>query len=218
LEPLIKPHITLGAYGWRYVHWRDTFYPVDLPQDWQLTYYSNEFNTVLVPADYWRAGVEPGCDDWLDNVHPGFRFFVECHAGMLNHISFAELAGCLENLRPQLSALVFLDENQQMSAAINDQFSALIETLSVDVIGSGVIPGIKAKAVWQVDKPQPSSFAWVENDLRDLKAARKIIENFVSFSQSGGEAPTEKTVIVHHPELQASDLSKFRSLIEIMGY
>jgi hypothetical protein len=214
----MKPHINLGAYGWRHAHWLDTFYPPDLPQDWQLTYYSNEFNAVMVPADYWHTDTGPDYADWLDNVHPGFQFFVECHARMLDQISSAVLGEYLENLRPQLSALVFLDDRQQMPEAVKDQFAALIEILEVDVFGQVSLPGLKKKAVWQVDKPQSSNFAWLENDLRDLKEARKIIENFVAVSHDDRPMSSQAAVIVHHPHLQAGDLSKFRSLIEIMGY
>lgn len=214
----MKPRINLGAYGWRHAHWLETFYPADLPEDWQLTYYSNEFNTVLVPADYWQAAADLDCADWLDNVHHGFQFFVECHASMLDYISPAELTGYLKKLRPQLSALVFLDEKQQMSAAVKDQFTALIETIEVDVFGSSFLSGANARNIWRVGNPQSSSFAWIENDLTDLRAARKIIENFVSQSVNDGKITSEAALIVNHPRLQTNDLSKLRSLIEIMGY
>ena len=53
---ILKQMMNLGAYGWRHKHWSNTFYPEDLPvdadDDWRLAYYSNEFNAVLVPADY----------------------------------------------------------------------------------------------------------------------------------------------------------------------
>ena len=41
-------NITVGSYGWRHPHWRGSFYPEDLPEDWQLSYYSNEFSVVMV--------------------------------------------------------------------------------------------------------------------------------------------------------------------------
>ena len=112
----MKQNINLGAYGWRQSHWLNTYYPEDLPvdgdDDWRLTYFSNEFNAVLVPADYWQTGKNIDCESWLDAVHEGFQFFVECHVDMLDFISMAELSAELKKLRPQLSALVFLDEKQ----------------------------------------------------------------------------------------------------------
>jgi uncharacterized protein YecE (DUF72 family) len=214
----LKPHIELGAYGWRHAHWLDTFYPADLPADWQLTYYSNAFNSVLVPADYWQAKETLDCESWLEAVHPGFQFFVECHGGMLDHIPLAELTEILKSLRPRLSGLVFLDEKQQLSAAEIKRFNALIEFLQVAVFGSPVLPGVRAKHIWRVEDPQTASFAWIENDLTDLRSARKIVDDFVSGPLDQASAMSNATIIVDHPALQANDLSKFRSLIEIMGY
>ena len=61
----LKKTINPGAYGWRHKHWLESFYPEDLPvngsEDWRLSYYSNEFNTVMVPCDYWKSGESIDC-------------------------------------------------------------------------------------------------------------------------------------------------------------
>jgi hypothetical protein len=214
----LKPHIELGAYGWRHAHWLNTFYPADLPEDWQLTYYSNAFNTVLVPAAYWQDKEALDCAHWPQAVHPGFRFFVECHGAMLEHVPLAELTEYLQNLDSRLAALVFLDDKQQLSAAVKSQFTALIESLQVAVLGSGVLSAGSAKRIWRVENPQSSSFAWIENDLTELRSARKIVEDFVRRPVNEGEGAPDATMIVSHPALQAGDLSRYRSLLEIMGY
>ena len=217
----MKQNINLGAYGWRHPHWSNTFYPEDLPvsepEDWRLTYFSNEFNAVLIPASYWQTGESIDCEQWLDAVHEDFQFFVECHVTMLEVMSMAELSANLKQLQPQLSALVFLDEQQQMSAAVRKQFYALADTLAVDVFGLERAAGSTAEAaknnIWRRGGDCSSRFAFIENDLSDLRVARKIVEDFVSQSENGAA-----TIIVDHAELQASDLSRFRSLLEIMGY
>jgi hypothetical protein len=227
----LKHDIRLGAYGWRHKHWLNTFYPEDLPEDWQLTYYANEFNTVLVPADYWRVNEPPDCEHWLDSVHDDFRFFVECHAGMLDYVSLSELSECLKALQPQLSALVFLDDKQQMSASVKNQFYTLIDLLRVDVFASGALLDSNTGGIWRQDcgqqeKMVSSSFGFIENDLSDLRAARALIENFAAQLENADEQPEnqpekqsgEAAIIVFAPQLQANDLSRFRSVLEIMGY
>jgi len=214
----LKPHIELGAYGWQHAHWLNTFYPADLPEDWQLTYYSNAFNTVLVPAAYWQAKDTLDCAGWLDAVHPGFQFYVECHAGMLAHVPLAELTDNLKNLGPRLSALVFLDEKQPLSSVEREQFITLVDSLEVAVLGSTVLPLDKVQNIWRLDNPQTASFAWIENDLIDLRSARKIIDDFASLHKDQAAIIPDATMIAHDPALQASDLSKFRALLEIMGY
>lgn len=226
----MKHSINLGAYGWQRGPWLGTFYPEDLPENWQLTYYSNEFNTVLVPASYWqtqeeRVSVKVDCADWLDNVHDEFQFFVECHVAMFEHVSLSELIDNLKQLQSQLSALVFIDDNQAMSETVSSQFDALFDALAVEVIGASAASGsqlvVQSKDIWRLneqgEKTQASSFAFIENDLTDLRRARKIVEDFVSQLEND-ERASEATIIVNHPQLQASDLSKFRSLLEIMGF
>ena len=204
----MKQNINLGTYGWRHSHWLNTFYPEDLPvsgaEDWQLTYFSNEFNAVLVPAGYWLTGESIDCETWLDAVHEGFQFFVECHVSMLEFISMAELSANLKKLQPQLVGLIFLDEKQQMSAAVKNQFEVLANSLIVES---------PQKNIWRIDKPCTSNFAFIENDLSDLRLAKNITENFASQLEN-----ESATIIVHHAQLQASDLSKFRLTLEIMGY
>jgi len=230
----LKYNINLGAYGWRQQHWLNTFFPEDLPvdepEDWRLTYYSNEFTTVMVPSDYWHTNEIVDCENWLDSVHDSFQFFVECHVSMLEYLPLSELTENLKKLQPQLSALVFLDNNQQMSGSVKSQFCSLVDSLGIDVYGLESLLGEQTdqgiENIWrpgvQQDKSRSSSFAFIENDLSDLRLVRSIVDEFAA-QLKNTEQPPEKlngvaSIIVDHPQLQVSDLSKFRSLLEIMGY
>lgn len=197
--------INLGAYGWRQTHWSGTFYPEDLPMtdddDWRLAYYSNEFNAVLVPADYWLDAQGADCEAWLDSVHADFKFFVECRASMLDSLSLADLSAALKKLSPQLSALVLLDEGQSMPASTKQPFIELASSLQVEVFDLAA------------GKPD---FLLLEDDLSDLRASRVAVEQFVA--QTEDKASDEATIIVDHAQLPAANLSKFRSMLEIMGY
>ena len=75
-ESRAPDRLLVGAYGWRHEHWLDNFYPDDLPEDWQLGFYANEFPAILVPAEECTAeSYDPL--DWLDEVDESFRFFIE---------------------------------------------------------------------------------------------------------------------------------------------
>ncbi len=68
-------NVLIGARGWRHPGWQDSFYPDDLPQDWQLAYYSNEFSMVVIREHDWMQ-----IDDMADlqkECAEGFRFLVE---------------------------------------------------------------------------------------------------------------------------------------------
>lgn len=64
-----------GACGWRHAGWAGSFYPDDLPPEWRLTYYANEFRTVLAPADYIDGGEDLSA--WCADTDPAFSFVCE---------------------------------------------------------------------------------------------------------------------------------------------
>ena len=217
----MKQSLNLGACGWAHKHWAESFYPEDLPvaddDDWRLSYYSNEYNTVLVPANYWQSEPATDCADWLDSVHADFRFFVECRASMLETISLAALSDALKALKPQLSALVFLDESQAVSDVTGEPFVELAQSLDVELLGE--LPGTSQAAAQKIWRPEAqisgACFALIEDDLSDLRAARAMVEQFVAQVEDGAD---ELIIIIDHPQLPAENLSKFRSVLEIMGY
>ncbi|UCE88770.1 MAG: hypothetical protein JSW10_10650 [Pseudomonadota bacterium] len=73
--------LLIGTCGWQHAAWKGGFYPDDLPADWQLTYYSNEFRVVLVPRVYREA-----CDDcatqWLEDSGESLQFVCEVDVGV----------------------------------------------------------------------------------------------------------------------------------------
>jgi len=66
--------IIVGACDWDRPEWLSTFYPDDLPEDWRLSYYANEFSAVLVPQAKWRAA-DVDFEQWAEDVPEGFRFY-----------------------------------------------------------------------------------------------------------------------------------------------
>lgn len=149
--------IRVGTCGWDHAHWQGAFYPGDLPDDWRLSYYANEFLTVLVAEDEWRSNLGR-LDEWLDEVPQGFRFYFqsaedkppelaqikaqlgECFAGILAvmpsavmiDLSSKDLRGWrewLEQNASQLSAIFIADENVSVKQVI--EFKSLVEMLNL---------------------------------------------------------------------------------------
>jgi len=68
--------ILIGACGWIHSKWCTDFYPQDLPADWQLSYYANEFPVVLVTPQEWNfATADAG--HWCEETDASFHFVVE---------------------------------------------------------------------------------------------------------------------------------------------
>lgn len=69
--------VLVGAMDWDHPHWRGSFYPEDLPDDWRLSYYNTQFQTVYLPAVVWQAVSAADWARWLYDTQDGFRFVLE---------------------------------------------------------------------------------------------------------------------------------------------
>lgn len=221
----MKRNISIGAYGWRHPHWLGTFYPEDLPvseeDDWRLSYYSNEFNCVLVPADYGlflsgqNAAID--CNHWLDEVNDEFQFYVECSMAIFDHVSFDKLTEQLILLQPQLSALVITGNRQKTSESILNQLISLAEMLRVNVFTNADFD-LPIKQIWRKDRQCVSGLALIEDDLTDLRSVRATMDDFLTQKSEIDQVSSIATIIVDSPRLQAIDLAQFRKVVEVMGY
>ncbi len=75
------PLIEIGVRDWEHPGWQGVFYPEDLPAEWRLGYYANEWRAVLVPYQRWAAGEEPAVDrrlrQWCSEVDEQFTLLLE---------------------------------------------------------------------------------------------------------------------------------------------
>jgi hypothetical protein len=69
-------NVLLGALQWKVPRWQDEYYPEDLPEEWQLSYYANEFSTTLIDVQQYLdedsfdelAEALDGCQDLFHPV------------------------------------------------------------------------------------------------------------------------------------------------------
>ena len=85
--------VLIGARGWLHPGWQGHFYPDDLPPDWQLAYYANEFSMVVIREQEWEqleniATLREDCAE-------DFRFVVELPLSL----SEEKLSTYIERLR-----------------------------------------------------------------------------------------------------------------------
>jgi len=190
-------------------------------EDWRLNYYSNEFNCVLVPADYClclsgKKAVIDG-NHWLDEVNDEFQFYVECTMDIFDHVSFDTWSEQLKLLQPQLSALVVTENQRKTPESILKQLRDLAEKLRVDVFTNDNFD-LPIKQIWRKDRPCSSALALLEDDLTDLRSVRATVNDFVSQKSDIDQISSNATIIVRSPRLQAVDLAQFRKVVEVMGY
>ncbi|QKT02903.1 hypothetical protein HUS23_03305 [Ectothiorhodospiraceae bacterium 2226] len=71
-----------GAWDWRHASWQGRYYPDDLPQDWRLAYYANDFACLGVPLDAWYPDAVAGAQVLREAAVAGFRCVVEAPPGL----------------------------------------------------------------------------------------------------------------------------------------
>ena len=70
-------NIYFGAAGWQHIHWQTRFYPSDLPEEWQLSYYNTQFRCVYLPYPLWVNRSLDVAESWLADTQTNFRFILE---------------------------------------------------------------------------------------------------------------------------------------------
>jgi hypothetical protein len=69
--------LRIAPRGWDHAAWVGSFYPEDLPPEWRLAYFSNEFRAVVVPAKTWWDAEPAALAHWLEEVGTRMRFYLE---------------------------------------------------------------------------------------------------------------------------------------------
>lgn len=66
-----------GAVGWAHAQWNGDFYPEDLPEAWQLSFYNTQCRCVYLPYAFWRNATDEAVSSWLQDTREGFRFVLQ---------------------------------------------------------------------------------------------------------------------------------------------
>lgn len=69
--------VLLGASDWRHHHWIGSFYPADMPIEWQLAYFNSQFSCVWLPYAVWSRETPATVREWLNDTRGEFRFILE---------------------------------------------------------------------------------------------------------------------------------------------
>jgi len=69
--------IRIGCSGWIYPHWRERFYPRELPQKEWLRHYAQTFDTVEINNSFYHLPSENAVAQWRARAPSGFVFAVK---------------------------------------------------------------------------------------------------------------------------------------------
>lgn len=204
--------VLMGACGWKHKAWLNDFYSEDLPEEWQLGFYANEFPVVYVPASNWLVTSDPDAQDsgvidlaeWTEDVSDSFRFILEIPADVLsNEQQFVSALNKAKTLEALCLGLVFqlnqficddlqllqkhLDMAQELAPVCVDRCGI---TLTTEI--KNLLLKRKVNQVWNGESQQDKSLecdslaiSLISGDNLDMAGLRKVVE--VSLSRSNEE-------------------------------
>lgn len=97
--------ILIGAYGWLHPQWDDEFYPDDLPTDWKIGYYGNEYPVVVVPNTYWPQ-FDGQCAKWLEDCDETLQFVCEWPPQGSAELHYVQAQQCIDQLGERMLAVL----------------------------------------------------------------------------------------------------------------
>lgn len=97
----------IGTSGWHYDHWKERFYPADLPKPQWLEFYSRHFATLEINSSFYHLPTENAFARWRDSSPAGFLFALKA-SRFITHIK--KLVDCEEAVRTFLSRAAALGE------------------------------------------------------------------------------------------------------------
>jgi len=65
--------VRYAVSGLEHPGWEEQYYPEDIPDDWKLAYYSNDFPAIVMTAE---QALDDEFVDQLDDIPAGFRVYV----------------------------------------------------------------------------------------------------------------------------------------------
>jgi len=102
----LSEHIILiGAYGWQHPQWDTQFYPEDLPVEWKVGYYGNEYAIVVVPNSYWQQDTELYAQ-WLEESDEALQFICEWPASGATQSDYQQAQHGIEALAERVTAVL----------------------------------------------------------------------------------------------------------------
>jgi uncharacterized protein YecE (DUF72 family) len=87
--------IRIGTSGWNYRHWKDVFYPCDLPQDEWFSHYSRSFNTVEINNTFYHQPNAKTYTAWRNQAPRGFRYAVKANRYLTHMLKLHDAADAL---------------------------------------------------------------------------------------------------------------------------
>ena len=101
--------LRIGTSGYHYDHWKEVFYPRNLPKRRWFTYYACHFDTVEINNTFYHLPQAQSFEVWREQAPPNF-----CYA-----LKFSRYGSHLKRLQePHASIAQFLDRARRLRESL----------------------------------------------------------------------------------------------------
>lgn len=200
----MSKNIKVGVYDWVKFPAQNEFYPEDLPTEWKLSFYANEFETACINIDE-TLDIQL-FEEWIEDLPDNFQL-------TLNLISTSQL-GLLTELLKQTGLKInfFLIQQQERDILLqNESVNAVLSRFETDI--NKPLQIISSASIWTPDNDVESQGIALLPDTDDKRLYRNWVELWLS-----GNSQQDLTLWVDGKTARYSNVSELRTLVELMGY
>ncbi len=194
----IETHrVLIGSCGWQYPQWQQSFYDEELPTDWQLGFYANEFPVVYLPAAAWLQ--QNQVEEWPDEVVETFRFILELPLSVMCEPEQASQVMQLIDALGEFCLAVVLQLDAEAETVLIDQaLQAITQRTAAcidaedDVLSAGLrtlMQQHRVARLWNGEgQPDPAihsgkvAVCRCEDKNLDMPELRRVVEGCLSLS------------------------------------
>jgi hypothetical protein len=200
--------IAVGVFDWVNFATDQSFYPDDIPDEWKLGYYSNEFNTLCMGVEVFFQNQDVWAE-WVDNLPESFDL-----ALYLEHNDQTPII--LELLQTQGSRVSTLicggpaGNNLLQKETLTKLLSAQGKPLSISVYAQ--------QEIWtpQNHAANGASVALFPA-IESLRSCRQWIQQWLSDALVD-DSDRHRTLWLQGAQTSYQQLTEVRTMVELMGY
>lgn len=193
--------IRVGVFNWTEFSRQGSYYPEDIPREWRLAYFANEFETACIDLSCCQSDPS-SLIEWTDDLQGSF----ELSLYLSTTVQFDILREYAEQISRPIHYLVFDHTNRDLL----DQLSGQQEFLQHSTVIKNVVP---FDALWTPLQRETSTIALLPAQ-GVLRHYREWIEQWLSLQTR--QQPL--TLWLQGDEATDALLMEIRTLVELMGH
>lgn len=195
--------IKVGVYDWVKFPIKNNYYPDDLPEEWKLSYFSNDFETACINLSSLSLDLDL-LTEWVEDLPDGFKLsFVLTQLSQLGFVTelVSQVALKIDYLIVDSQERdILLQNNSNKTVLLAPEIAALEQIIS-------------ASSIWTPENNVESSGIALLPQIDNMRQYRRWIEIWLLENDQ-----QDLTLWLDGATAQYSTISELRTLVELMGY